>query len=105
MATPPYRGQGQPPADYGGSWFGRLASFFGGGTPRYSGSGQPAAGGSGYPGGSGVPYKPAPTDQPKECVAAPCETEAMTCPIDPEALASGHIAIVIPRERPVQIEQ
>ncbi|MDQ3369648.1 MAG: hypothetical protein M3680_29820 [Myxococcota bacterium] len=25
--------------------------------------------------------------------------QVMTCPIDPEALASGHIAIVIPRER------
>jgi hypothetical protein len=105
MATPSYQGQGQPAADYGGSWFGRLASFFGGGTPRYSGSGQPAPGGGGYSGGSSVPYKPAPTEHPKECVAYPCETDAMTCPIDPEALASGHIAIVIPRERPAQTEQ
>lgn len=103
MATPPYQGQGQPAADYGGSWVGRFVSFFGGGTPRYSGTGQPAPSGNGYPGGSSVPYKPAPTDQPNDgSNPPPCEAEAMTCPIDPEAIAAGHIAIVIPRERPGQ---
>lgn len=74
MATPAYEGQGQPIADNGG-WFGRLGSFFGGGSPAYA---------------------PAPakteTTKPTETV----ESVAM-CPIDPEALPPGQIVLVVPR--------
>ena len=108
MATPAYQGTGQQSADNGGSVFGRLGSFFGsGGTPSYAGVGQPATGSTGYLGGSAVAYAPAPTVTKPEssspnsddAVSSEANVEVMTCPIDPEALASGHIAIVIPRER------
>ncbi len=86
MATPTYQGAGQQTADNGGGLFGRLGSFLG---------------------GSAVAYAPAPTatkpesSSPSTGDAVSCESESqvMTCSIDPEALASGHIAIVIPRER------
>jgi hypothetical protein len=95
VATPIYQGQGQPAADNGGSWFGRLGSFFGGGTPSYAGVGQPTSSG---PSGSTVAYVAAPTAPPTEN-ATYDDAEAATCPIDPAALAAGHIAIVVPRER------
>ncbi|MBX3156777.1 MAG: hypothetical protein KF773_12295 [Deltaproteobacteria bacterium] len=93
MAPPVYQGQGQPSADTGGSWFGRLGSFLGGGTPSYTGAGQPASGGNGA---STVAYATAPAQPPLENVS---DVEASTCPIDPMALAAGHIAIVVPRDR------
>jgi hypothetical protein len=93
VATPVYEGQGQPAANNGGSWFGRLGSFFAGSTPSYAGTGQP---GWGNGGSSTVAYATAPTAPPME--NAPYDAEA-TCPIDPAALAAGHIAIVVPRER------
>ncbi len=108
MATPTYQGAGQQTADNGGGLFGRLGSFFGsGGTPSYAGVGQPTTGNAGFLGGSAVAYAPAPTatkpesSSPSTGDAVSCESESqvMTCSIDPEALASGHIAIVIPRER------
>ncbi len=118
MATPAYQGANQPPADNGGSLFGRLGSFFGGGgTPSYAGLGQP----SGNVGalGSALAYAPAPVAPPKDAHAtqtgqavhtdpkatnaalAPraCPIDPVCCPIDPAALAAGQIAIVIPRER------
>ena len=114
MATPPYQGQGQQPADNGGL-FGRFGSFFGGSTPSYAGVGQPSSASTGSLGGSAVAYAPAPPAPvvPKPDATAPSSSqsrsddgeideayeEVMTCAIDPEALASGHIAIVIPRER------
>ncbi|HLL23851.1 MAG TPA: hypothetical protein VK427_17050 [Kofleriaceae bacterium] len=111
MATPPYQGLGQQPADNGGL-FGRFGSFFGGSTPSYAGVGQPSSASSGSFGGSAVAYAPAPpapvvpkpetssTSSSQSCSENDDEAYAeMTCPIDPEALASGHIAIVIPRER------
>jgi hypothetical protein len=112
MATPPYQGQGQQPADNGGL-FGRFGSFFGGSTPNYAGVGQPTSP-SGAVGGSAVAYAPAPiapvAPKPENpspsCSQSNADAgflddadEVLTCAIDPEALASGHIAIVIPRER------
>ncbi len=91
MATPIYRGVAQPIADSGGSWFGRLGSFFGGGTPQYAGNGQPSSTSRSFFGGSTPAYAPAP--------AAPVATEMCTaCPVDPEAIAQGQIAIVIPTQ-------
>ncbi len=105
MATPTYQGAGQQTADNGGGLFGRLGSFFGsGGTPSYAGVGQPTTGSAGFLGGSAVAYAPAPVATKPEissndAVSGEADVQVMTCPIDPEALASGHIAIVIPRER------
>ena len=94
MATPGYQGPNQLRADGIGSWFGRLAAFFGGGTPAYQGDGQPSPSGA-YLGGGTPAYLPAPTASTPD---VPTETEAtMTCPIDPEEIAAGKIAIVIPR--------
>ncbi len=81
MATPAYKGSGQPQADSGflsgfGSWFG------GGGTPAYLGEGQPSSASSGFL-GSGTPaYKSVPRSS------------------DGRALDSSaqHIAIVVPRQ-------
>ena len=105
MATPAYQGAGQPSADAGGGLFGRFGSFFGGSTPIYAGAGQPSNA-TGALGGAAVAYAPAPAPKPENSAptgASQPSNEAdakfMTCPIDPEALASGHIAIVIPRER------
>jgi hypothetical protein len=92
MATPTYSGTGQP-ADNGGSWLGRFGSFLGGATPAYAGDGQPSSSGFGFFGGATPAYAPAPTSMG----TADAEV-ADTCPIDPDALASGQIAIVIPRQ-------
>ena len=106
MATPAYQGQGQPSADFGGGLFGRFGSFFGGSTPSYAGVGQPTSA-SGALGGSAVAYAPPPAAKPETSspsgatadASTESDAEVLTCAIDPEALASGHIAIVIPRER------
>jgi hypothetical protein len=128
MPTPSYNGMGQPIADNGGSWLGRLGSFFGASTPMYAGAGQPVIASTGLLGSTTPIYAVAPApaqpsskpsqsgDSQQVPVTASrgdcgCEPESdeneqalMTCPIDPEALASGCIAIVIPRQ-PVTDEQ
>ncbi len=82
MATPTYKGSGQPQADSGfwsgfGSWFG------GGSTPAYAGEGQPSSASSGFL-GSGTPaYKSA---------ASSGGTRAM------DAASAPRIAIVVPRD-------
>lgn len=99
MATPAYQGQGQPAADSGGGLFGRLGSIFAGSTPNYAGVAQAASTGSS---GAVVAYAPAPAPKPEstsDATSIDANAEVMTCPIDPAALAAGHIAIVIPRER------
>lgn len=99
MATPSYLGPGQPAADNGGSWLGRLASFFGGGgTPQYIGKGQPSSS-LGYLTGASPAYMPAPAqDAPMEQADEDARDACGSCPIDPDALAAGSIAIVIPRQ-------
>ena len=117
MTTPSYNGAGQPIADNGGSWLGRLGSVFGTSTPTYAGAGQPAIASRGVFGSTTPIYAAAPaavstapqstsqqtpvTASRTDCVCEPENDEneqaLMACPIDPEALASGHIAIVIPR--------
>ena len=81
MATPNYKGQGQPGASSGG-W---LGSLIGGSAPAYAGAGQPASKTSGYLAGSAPAYKPAPT----------ASQAAMT---DPETCSPSGFAIVIPRQ-------
>ena len=108
MATPSYLSASQ--AAGSGGLLGRLGSYFGGGTPAYVGDGQPSSIASGglLRGDATPAYKLAPVAATPETPvyeaaedAAPMvsadEVEAMTCPIDPEALAEGRIAIVIPR--------
>lgn len=103
MATPNYLGAVQPQPSNGNGLLGRLGSHFGSsGTPAYRGAGQPVPANTG---GLLRPSTPAYAVAPvKEQIAeddaaaqVAAESEASACPIDPEALASGHIAIVIPR--------
>ena len=77
MTTPAYQGQGQPIADSGGGWFGRLGSFFGGGSPTYAS---------------------APTAMTNETTKLTETAEAVAmCPIDPTGLPPGQIVLVVPR--------
>ena len=103
MATPNYLGAAQAQPSNGSGLLGRLGSYFGGGgTPAYRGAGQPVPANTG---GLLRPSAPAYAVAPlKEQIAEDnaaddaAESEASAaCPIDAEALASGHIAIVIPR--------
>ena len=106
MSTPSYLGAGQPIAKSGGL-LGRLGSYFGGGgTPAYAGDAQASPANRGGLLASSTPaYAAAPVRAPiaevqAQEMAAPCEVEerpAVMCPIDPEALAAGQIAIVVPR--------
>jgi hypothetical protein len=96
MATPTYQGADQPAAGNGSGLLGRLGSLFGGETPAYSGDGQPSSS-VGVLGRVTPAYAPGPTQQDVSSDNASAETQT-SCPIDPEAIASGHIAIVIPRQ-------
>jgi hypothetical protein len=102
MATPNYLGPAQAQPNMGTGLLGRLGSYFGGGgTPAYRGVGQPMPAIGGLLRPTAPAYAAAPVkEQVAEEIAAAqaaAESEASACPIDPEALASGHIAIVIPR--------
>jgi hypothetical protein len=90
MATPTYKGPGQPAADNGGFLAG-LGSWFGGSTPVYAGKGQPS--GSGAYGGA-PSYKPAPA---KSTAASDAAAQGVTV-IDGEPLGSDSVALVIPRD-------
>jgi hypothetical protein len=83
MATPNYKGPGQPSPDSGG-WLGTWL----GGTPAYQGVGQSTTKASAYGGGTPA-YKPAPA------TATPA---AVTSLVDASGYGCGPIAIVIPRE-------
>jgi hypothetical protein len=104
MATPNYLGVVQPNASSGQGLLARIGSYFGnGGTPAYAGTGQPAPVAGGLLRPATPAYAAAPVKEQIDdgCTMAPAvaQSEATACPIDPGALASGHIAIVIPRER------
>ena len=102
MSTPSYLGQNQPTGDSGGL-LGRIGSFFGGGgTPAYAAAGQLAAtnanASSSTPGYAPARGQAEATGSKHVCVCMQAkEPEATECPLDPEALAAGQIAIVIPR--------
>ena len=89
MATPNYKGAGQPSSN-GGSWLGSLV----GGTPAYKGVDKRSTNGSGYAGG-GPAYKPAPAAAPAAESASPDVTQSAE---QDDACGCGPIAIVIPRE-------
>jgi hypothetical protein len=84
MATPNYKGAGQP--SNGGSWLGSWL----GGTPAYK-TAEKGASASSYT-GAGPAYKPAPVAaQSPDAVTPASADENDTC-------GPGPIAIVIPRE-------
>ena len=84
MATPNYKGAGQPSPN-GGSWLSSLV----GGQPAYKSAEPRASNASGYA-GSGPAYKPAPAAaQTPDAPASEDQSDACGC---------GPIAIVIPRE-------
>jgi hypothetical protein len=88
-ATPSYQGAGQPSAGNGDGWLARIGSVFGGrAATSYAGNGQPAV-----TGGSASASTPA-YASPPIVPASGCDPN---CPIDPQALAEGKIAIVIPQ--------
>ncbi len=87
MATPNYKGAGQPSTN-GGSWLASLA----GGTPAYK-SASKGTNTSSYA-GSGPAYKPAPVAQPSPDEVTPTTPG----PDDDDACGGGSIAIVIPRQ-------
>ena len=98
MATPTYQGAGQPVAGNGNGLLGRFGSLFGGETPAYSGDGQPSSS-VGILGRATPAYVTTPAEQTQQETPSDDSAQAqMSCPIDPEALASGRIAIVIPRQ-------
>lgn len=89
MTTPTYQGPGQPIADSGGSWLGRIGSLFANAAPAYARA--PDATLKDTQSGTTVTI----AAQAPIC----CPIDPQCCPIDPAALAAGQIAIVIPRER------
>lgn len=106
MTTPSYLGAGQPIAKSGGL-LARISSYLGGGeTPSYAGGGQPSSAKSGLLATAAPAYAAAPVRAPiaqpqAQEMAASCgpeERPVVMCPIDPEALAAGQIAIVIPHQ-------
>lgn len=107
MATPTYLGAAQVAPSDGSGLLGRLGTYLSGsGTPAYAGAGQPAPTRNGSllrpatPAYAAAPVRPTAEMPPlPEAVAQSDESAscADACPIDAEALASGHIAIVIPR--------
>ena len=88
MATPSYKGTGQPAVGNAG-FFAGIGSWFGGSAPAYAGKGQPSTGSGSY--ASASAYKPAP--EKPTAASAPGVTV-----IDGEPLGSQSIALVIPRE-------
>ena len=103
MATPNYKGQGQPIASSGG-W---LGSLLGTGAPAYAGVGQPTSKSSGYLSGSPA-YKAAPIVAPKPATpttaaasaasAAPSTTTSAPTGFEPYEDSPTAFAIVIPRQ-------
>ncbi|HEY4243683.1 MAG TPA: hypothetical protein VGM88_27915 [Kofleriaceae bacterium] len=92
MATPNYKGTGQP-SSTGGSWLGTLV----GGTPAYKSVDKGASNAAAGYTGAGPAYKPAPASVP-----SPDVTQSAAPAVDPSADESmcgrDAIAIVIPRE-------
>ena len=78
MATPAYKGKGQPAANSG--WLSGFGSWFSVQAPVYAGAGQSVAGSSGYLGGSTPAYKPAPSVSPDDTGAAGDERITLVIP-------------------------
>ena len=104
-----YFGPSQPSAGSGAGLLGRLGAYFGSsGTPAYGGVGQPTPLTGAFGGATPAYAAPPPRESqvPSQAIACTCacmqqeKQEEPACPIDPEALAAGQIAIVIPRQGP-----
>ena len=89
MATPNYKGAGQP-SSTGGSWLGTLV----GGTPAYKGVDKGASKGAGYT-GAGPAYKPAPANASPDVTQTDPSVDQSA---DENVCGRDAIAIVIPRE-------
>jgi hypothetical protein len=104
MATPAYKGVSQPGPVAGNGWLSRLGSMVGmsrrGATPSYDGVGQPTSSSGGFFAAPTPAYVTAPVAAPTVIVDSTCDA----CPIDPEAIAQGQIAIVIPRRNGVSTQ-
>lgn len=98
MATPNYKGQGQPRAVNAGGLFGSLGSMFGTSTPSYKGGGQPSPSSASVFGTATPIYKVTATATDDSAAAAAAACVPSIIPIDGQALAQGKIAIVIPRD-------
>jgi len=85
MATPAYKGKGQPAANSG--WLSGFGSWFGVQAPVYAGAGQSVASSSGYLGGSTPAYKPAPSTSQDGAEGSP-DDERITLVIPRELIES-----------------
>ena len=92
MATPNYKGAGQPSSS-GGSWLGTLV----GGTPAYKSVDKGASNAAGYT-GAGPAYKPAPASAPSPDVTQGAASAVDQSADENDVCGRGPIAIVIPRE-------
>ena len=88
MATPIYKGTGQPAT--AGGWLSGLASWFGGPGPAYVGNGQAAQGSTGFLGGATPAYKLAPSFTDGDPATSSATADACR---EPE-----RITVLIPRE-------
>src|SRR5512143_3665658 len=89
MTTPSYSGTGQPAADNGASWLGRLGSVFGASTPTYAGAGQPAIASRGVFGSTTpiyamAPAAASPAAQSVVSQQAPMTASRSDCGCEPE---------------------
>ena len=88
MATPIYKGAGQPVT--AGGWLSGLGSWFGGPVPAYAGKGQCTQASSGYLGGTTPVYKPAPSSTDGNTIASNATVD--------ECQEPERITVLIPRE-------
>lgn len=85
MATPTYKGSGQPTVN--GGWLGGLGSWFGVTAPAYAGVGQASAGSTGYFSGTTPTYKTSPAPSTNDASSAAPDRITLVVPrglIDPQ---------------------
>ena len=93
MATPIYKGTGQPAAT--GGWLSGLGSWFGGPAPAYVSKGQS----SGYLGGATPAYKPAPASTAGNAATTSANADDDSDDDDDgECREPERITVLIPRE-------
>jgi hypothetical protein len=103
MSTPTYKGQAQASVATRGGLLARLGAMFGGaGTPRYRGDGQPSPGSGGFFGIATPAYKVTEAAQAADGAQAQAgeaaQIERPLIVVDPDALAAGKIAVIVPRD-------
>jgi hypothetical protein len=111
MASPTYKGEGQPALGQSNSLLGRLGAFLGnGGGPAYEGTGQPVLQARGLLGSAAPVYRQAPPPAPVSCAhdeeptmpEAPPGTRLVRAlivyPEGSDPCAQDPIAILVPRQ-------